>query len=644
MSLEDLSNIRVSSVSKHEERIADAPAAIFVITGEDIRRSGVTSIPEALRLAPGMEVARLDSHNWAVSSRGFNDLYANKLLVVMDGRSVYTPLFSGVFWDVQDTMLEDIDRIEVIRGPGATLWGANAVNGVVNIITKAAKETQGGLITGGAGTQEQGFGSVRYGGKLGEEAFYRVYAKYFNRDDSILPNGDPNNDGWQMWQSGFRTDWEPSDQNVFTLQGDAYYGEENQTFLLHTPTPGLAPLSTKGYLRGGNAIGRWTHCFSAESELQLQAYYDHTTRDLGWFNEDRDTADVELQYRVPLGNRQSIVAGTGYRYSDSYNLKSNFTLSFFPPDRETHIYNAFVQDEITLVEDRLRLTLGSKFEYNDYTHWEIQPSGRLLWTPHENHSFWASVSRAVRTPSRVDNDSRVTTAVNPAGTPPFFTPVTAVATFDGNSQFESEVLMAYELGYRVQPHHQLSLDLALFYNDYDRLRSFEPGASDLSAFPAYIRIPLFFGNGLRGETYGGELTANFQITDWWHWRASYSYLQIQLHTNPGSGDTTQELIEGASPHHQVSVRSLMDLPWNLQFDTTIRYVDALPTPGLVPTRIGSYVGLDLRLGWKPFKNLDISIVGQNLLDNRHPEFPPGAILTPTAEIERAVYAKATFKF
>jgi iron complex outermembrane receptor protein len=509
----------------------------------------------------------------------------------------------------------------------------------VNIISKSAKETQGGLITAGGGTQEQGFGAIRYGGKLGEDAFYRVYAKYFNRDDSILPTGKPNNDSWQGWRSGFRTDWEPSPQNLFTLQGDAYYGEEHETFLLYKPTPGLTPLPTKGYLRGGNVIGRWTHSFSAESELKLQAYYDHTTRDLGWFNEERDTADVEAQYRLPIGNWQSIVAGAGYRYSDSYNLKSNFTLSFFPPDRKTQIYNAFVQDEVTLVPDRLRLTMGSKFEYNDYTHWEIQPSGRLLWTPHENHSVWASVSRAMRTPSRVDNDARITTAVQPAGTAPFFSPATAVATFDGNPQFESEVLMAYELGYRVQPHHKLSLDLALFYNSYENLRSFEPGTPDASAFPAYIRFPLLFGNGLSGETYGGELAANFQITDWWHWRASYSYLQIQLHTNPGSQDTTQESIEGFSPHHQVSVRSLMDLPSNLQLDATVRYVDSLPAPG-----IGSYIGLDLRLGWKPFKNLDISIVGQNLLDNHHPEFPPGAILTPAAEIERAIYGKVTFRF
>lgn len=638
LSLEDLSNIRVSSVSKHNEKITEAPAAIYVITGEDIRRSGVTSIPEALRLAPGIEVARLDAHNWAISSRGFNDLFANKLLVLIDGRSVYTPLFSGVFWDVQDTLLEDIDRIEVIRGPGATLWGANAVNGVINIISKSAKETQGGLITAGYGTEEQGFGAVRYGGKLGDDVFYRVYAKVFNRDDSALPSGERNNDDWRAWRTGFRTDWEPSAQNLFTVQGDAYYGEEGQTYFLFKPTPGQQTVRSRIDVYGGNVIGRWTHNFSAESELKLQAYYDHTSRDAGWFNEDRETGDVDLQYRTPIGDWQSIVAGIGYRYTYSYNLRSNFTVQYSPPDRGTHIFNTFIQDEITVIKDRLRLTLGSKLEYNDYTRWEIQPSGRMLWTPHEKHSVWASVSRAVRTPSRTDNEARVTTGVFPAGmlTP---APFPAVTTFDGNSQFKAEVLMAYELGYRVQPHRKLSLDLALFYNDYERLRTFEMGAADFSSAPAYVRIPFYFRNGLNGETYGGELAGSFQAAEWWHLRASYSYLQIQLHKDPGSTDTTQENIERVSPHHQVSLRSFLDLPWNLQFDTTVRYVDFLRASG-----VQSYIGLDLRLGWRPHKNLDISIVAQNLLDSQHREFPPSALQTPQAEIERAVHGKITFRF
>ena len=629
LSLEDLSNIRVSTPSKHNERVGAAPAAIFVITGEDVRRSGATSIPEALRMAPGIEVARLDSHNWAITSRGFNDLYADKLLVLMDGRSVYTPLFSGVYWDVQDTMLEDIDRIEVVRGPGAALWGANAVNGVINIITKSAKETQGGILSAGYGTEEQGFGAVRFDGNVGDDVFYRVYAKYFNRDDSAIPFDGRNNDDWQNGRAGFRLDWEPSAQNAFTLQGDGYYGRENQTFLLFTPAPGEEIHPSRITTHGGNLIGRWTHSFSAESELKFQTYYDRTDRHLDWFTETRETVDAELQYRMPLGEWQNLEAGLGYRYSDSDNFKSNFSLSFDPPGRSTHIFSTFVQDEVTVIKDRLRLTVGSKFEYNDYTQWEIQPSGRLLWTPGEKHSLWASVSRAVRTPSQADEDSRIVTTVDPS--------IPAVATVIGNKVFRSEILVAYELGYRVQPHRRLSLDWALFYNHYDRLRSFEPGPTTFNG--SYLDAPYFFENKLHGHTYGGELAANLQLMDWWQCRLAYSYLKMDLDRDADSQDTTSESDEFASPQHQVSFRSLMDLPWNFQFDTTIRYVDSLASSG-----IPSYVGLDLRVGWRPRPNLDISIVAQNLLDRQHAEFGPPIIRSAPAEIERAVYGKVTIHF
>jgi len=630
MTLEELSNIRVSTPSKHSERVVDTPAAVFVITGEDVRRSGATSIPEALRMAPGVEVARLDSHNWAITSRGFNDLYANKLLVLIDGRSVYTPLFSGVYWDVQDTMLEDIDRIEVVRGPGATLWGANAVNGVINIITKSSKDTQGGLLTGGYGSEERGFGSARFGGTIGEDAFYRVYAKYFNRDDSALPFDGRYNDNWWNGRVGFRTDWEPSAQNLLTVQGDAYYGKENQTFFLFTPAPSQEVHPSWITTYGANLIARGTHSFSAESELSLQTYYDRTDRHLDWFAEDRDTADIELQYRTPLGEWQNLQAGIGYRYSDNHKLDSNFTLWYDPDGRRTHIFNTFLQDEITLVRDRLKLTVGSKFEHNTYTGWEIQPSGRLLWTPHPKHSVWASVSRAVRTPSETDEDARLVSTFVP-GTPP------AVVSLNGNKAFESEILDSFEVGYRVQPHPRVSLDLSLFLNYYDRLRSFEPGAGTFNG--TYFSQPYVFANELHGHVYGSELAANVQVTKWWQWRAAYSYLKMDLDLDAGSQDTTTVADEFASPQHQVSFRSLMDLPGNFQFDTTLRYVDSLASQG-----IPSYVGLDVRVGWRPRPNLDISIVAQNLLDPRHPEFGPSVIATPAAEIERAVYGKVTIRF
>ncbi len=633
LSLEDLARLQVTSVSKKVEPVSEAPAAIFVITQDDIRRSGAASIPEALRLVPGLQVARQDAHNWAVTSRGFADLFANKLLVLMDGRSVYTPLFSGVFWDVQDTMLEDIDRIEVIRGPGATLWGANAVNGVINIITRSAAETQGGLVSAGYGTEEQGFASARLGGKLGEHAHFRVYGKYFIRNDSVLPSGGDANDAWQMGRGGFRLDWQPSPQNLLTWQGDLYSGVEDQTYDFLTPTPPLTQMTPdKLRVRGGNVLGRWTHSFTDESDIKVQAYYDRTGREVGFFNEESDTFDLDLQHRFPLGHRQDVVWGAGYRYSDSRGLRSNFTASFIPPDRATHLFNIFAQDEITLAPERLRLTLGAKLEHNDYSGFEFQPSGRLLWMPHERHTFWGSAARAVRSPSRTDNDVRITSAVLP-GAPP-----TAVVLV-GTPGFRPEVLTAFELGYRVQPHTRVALDATTFYNLYDRLTSFEAGAPDLSHLPAYVEQPLFFANRVKGETYGAELAVTVQPAGWWRVRAAYTYLQIQLHTERGSTDPNGEVAEGNSPHHQVSVRSSMDLPGSVQFDLTSRYVDTLPRAG-----IPGYVTLDARLGWRPTPRLEFSIVGQNLLDDRHPEFPPSILRTERTEVERAVYGKITWRF
>jgi iron complex outermembrane recepter protein len=639
LSLEELTRIEVTSVSKKAEPLNHAPAAIYVITGEDIRRSGVTSIPEALRLAPGLQVARLDAHNWAISARGFNDVFANKLLVLIDGRSVYTPLFAGVYWDVQDLLLEDVEKIEIIRGPGATLWGANAVNGVINITTKSSFATQGALVVAGYGSEE-GFGALRHGGRFGEHGSYRLYTKYRHHDKSALPSGRDANDSWEALRSGFRTDWEPSAQNLFTVQGDIYQNREHQTYNLLVPA---FPFSRDDNdilkLSGGNVLGRWTHHFSDESDLRLQTYYDRTQRRNGFFNEERDTADIELQYRLPLFKRQDLVVGAGYRYSDSANLKSNFTLSFGPAERQTHIFNAFIQDRITLVEERLFLTLGSKLEHNDYTHWEFQPGGRLLWTPKDDHAVWASVSRAVRTPARSDRDMRLVAAVLPPLSAENPAPFPGIVTVDGNDDFHSEVLLAYEVGYRVQPWTAVSFDLALFYNDYDRLTSFEPRAEDLSNVPSYIRYPLFFANDLEGEIYGGELAADWHVADWWLLRGSYSYLQIQLHQPAGSLDITLDDDERAGPHHQFVLRSLADLPHNLQLDVGLRYVDSLPAKG-----IASYVGLDMRLGWRPWQHLDFSIVGQNLIEARHAEFSPSIIREQQTQVQRAVYGKVTWTF
>jgi iron complex outermembrane receptor protein len=629
LSLEELMGVDVTSVSKKEEKLFDAAAAIYVITEEDIRRSGATSIPEVLRNVPGVEVARVDSHTWAITVRGFNSTAANKLLVLIDGRSVYTPLFSGVFWDVQDTLLEDVERIEVIRGPGATLWGANAVNGVINIITKSAKQTEGLLVTGGGGTEERGFGGVRYGGKLSETARYRFYAKYFNRDDTVLPDGTDAGDAWQMGQGGFRIDWDASDKNRLTFQGDLYGGSLGQTSTIVSPTPPFRRLNNADTtVAGGNALGRWVHHFSEASDVQLQVYYDRTERRIPLvFSEQRDTFDVDVQHRFPVGQWQDIVWGVGYRFTQD-SVGNTFNVSWDPDRRATHLVSIFVQDDITLVPNRLRLTLGSKFEHNDFTGFEIQPNARLAWTPTERQTVWAAVSRAVRIPTRLDHDIRLNAQVIP-GTPP-----TALAVF-GSRNFVSEELLAYELGYRLQPHPRLSLDVAAFYNVYDRLLSIEgPGPAQPS--PPAVVIPFVLANNLEGETYGVEAWANYQIADWWRWQAGYTYLHMQLRSKPGSSDTTSVAgQEGSSPQHRFFLRSWLDLPANLELDTTLRYVD-----GLSSQRVRAYVALDVHLGWRPIKNLELAVVGQNLLDNRHREFSS----TLRTEIQRGIYGKVTWRY
>jgi iron complex outermembrane recepter protein len=644
LDIEKLTQVEVTSVSRKSEKLVEAPAAVFVITAEDIRRSGHTTVADALRLVPGMQVARINSHNWAISARGFNELYANKLLVMIDGRSVYTPLFSGVYWDVQDLALEDIESIEVIRGPGATLWGANAVNGVINITTRSSKHTQGGLVVGGYGPEEQGFATLRYGGQLAENATYKLYGKYFNRDESVLDNGDSANDAWHMYRGGLRIDWEPGEGNLLTFDAGAYGGSLHDTFTFKTP---VAPFFTeqrdKTRVHGAHVIGRWTHTFSSDAELKLQTYYDRTSRELDFFNEDQNTFDIDLQHRQKLGERHEIVAGLGYQFVGSYNLRSNFFLYYDPAQRETHLFSTFVQDEVSLIEDTLSLTLGSKFEHNDYTGFEIQPSGRLLWTPDARNTVWGGVSRAVRTPSRADNDSHLVSLTAPAGDPRFpnppFPPLANVATIDGSGGFEAEELLAYELGYRVRPHQRAAVDLALFYNDYDDLRSFEYSGTDLSNAPNYARHFFKYGNGIEGETYGGEVALNLQLAEWWQMRGSYSYIQIQLHTKPGSLDTTQEAQEGRTPHHQAALRSLMDLPWNFQFDLGARYVDSLPA-----LSIPSYIAVDARVSWRPTRNLEISVSAQNILDDRHPEFRSSVVGEQQTEVERAVYGRVTWRF
>ena len=616
-------DIEITSVAKKEQKVSETAAAIFVITQEDIRRSGVTSIAEALRLAPGVTVSRIDSNSWAIGVRGLASGFSRSLLVLIDGRSVYTPLFAGVYWDVQDTLLEDIDRIEVIRGPGGTIWGANAVNGVINIITKNAAETQGLLATAGGGSEEKGFGGVRYGGKIGENFNYRLYGKGFRRDAQFTPHLSDSDD-WQKGQGGFRTDWNLRETDNLTIQGDMYRGKAGQrTSVSSFSAPFAAFVEKDVDLSGMNLLGRWSRTLSQTSDLALQVYYDRTFRREPTFHERRNTVDFDFHHRFKLTGHQELIWGLGYRYTKD-EIETIPTLVVSPEDRADNLFSAFIQDEIVLVEDRLRLTLGSKFEHNDYTGFEFQPSARISWTPAQGHSLWASVSRAVRTPSRVDRDVIASTAPDPAL--PIF------ARLLGNKNFDSEKVLAYELGYRIQPTDRFFVDLAAFYNRYDDLFSVETGTPFLE--PGRLIFPFEFDNKLKAKIYGIELAADWRWLDWWRWRFSYSHLQINVERKPGGNDTlTVRPTEGGSPQNQVAVTSFVNLPGNLELDGIFRYVDSLPGQD-----VGRYFNLDLRLGWHASKNVEVALVGQNLLEGHHAEWSRGT------EIQRGVYTKVTWRW
>src|SRR3989440_5806589 len=534
LSIEQLMSVEVPSVSKRPERLSQTASAIQVITQDDIRRSGAASLAEVLRLAGNLQVAQLDSRQWAISARGFNGTAANKLLVLIDGRTVYTPLFSGVFWDVQEVPLADIDRIEVISGPGATLWGANAVNGVINVITKDAKDTQGVLLSGGGGTEQHGFGTVRYGGALGSTVRARIYGRAFGRDATALPSGQDAADDWHLWQGGFRMDWDASNVNRATLQGDLYDGRIGQ------------PTAADIAVSGGNVMAKWSHTISETSSLAAQLYYDRTHRDIpGTFGEDLDTYDVDLQHATRLGARHDIVWGLGYRLINDRVANSSM-LAFLPAGGARQWFTGFVQDEIALVPSRLHVALGTKIEHNDYVGFEVQPSGRVNWRLSSSGTAWAAVSRALRSPSRIDRE-----LFAPAQ-PPYF--------LAGGPGFHSEEELAYELGYRHQE-GSLALSVATFYSRYHGLRSLE------RATPT---SPLVIANGQDGESYGAEVTAQYWLTSRWHVHAGYTELRVHIWPNPGSTDTSRGASESHAPDRQFLLRSSVDLPGHLGLAAAFR--------------------------------------------------------------------------
>ncbi len=641
MSFEELIELKVTSVSKKEETLFGAAAAVYVLTNEDIRRSGATTIPEALRMVPGMQVAHIDSGTWAISARGFNSRFANNLLVLIDGRSVYSLVFSGVFWDTQDAILEDVDRIEIIRGPGATLWGANAVNGVINIVTKNSKETVGGMVSAGGGTEEQAFGSVRYGEKVGDNLTYRIYGKHFERDEFVGQNGDPAADSWSGSRGGFRMDWDLPRESSLTAMGEfasQTQGLRHKDNLVLPRFPFASTFDEEEEVINGHFLTKWSRKFSETSNMHLQFYYDRDERDFEntSFQILNDTYDLEFHHRFALSQRQEIAWGLGQRYIvDSFDNSAN--VKFNPRQRLNYNTNFFFQDEITLVPQRLKLTVGSKFSVNNVSGFEFQPSGRMAWTPNDKHTLWGSVSRAVRTPNRINDsvDFKNRVVALPGGTP-------IVASNFGNLDFESEEVLALESGYRVKPAENIFLDFAAFYNFYDSLLTVERKAPffETSGSSIIPILPFPFDNKGSGETYGLEAAAQWNVSGWWKIKGAFTWFQMDLTPDSDSLDTTFEPTEENDPEIQWNLRSYMDLPHNVEFDTTLYFVDELN--GM---NIPQYARWDVRLAWRPVDSLEISLVGQNLSDSKHPEFGDDQFqFIARTLVERSVYGKVVWKF
>jgi iron complex outermembrane recepter protein len=648
LGIEELMQVKVVSATKGEQALRDTAAAVFVITADDIRRSGVTSVPEALRLAPGVQVARIDANKWAISIRGFNGRFANKLLVLVDGRSIYTPTFSGVYWETQDLLIDDIERIEVIRGPGASLWGANAVNGVINILTKRAADTRN-LVSVTAGTQEKAMVGVRHSGQLGDDAHYRIYGKYLNQDGLLDTQGRDAEDDWRLGSGGFRLDWTPSGPDRVTLQGDLYTGNLNQNLLVPTFTPPYAQrIRDTAENSGGNLQGRWEHAFSPTSNLELKLYYQRERHDDAILGLTVDTFDLDFQHTFALNDRNALIWGLGYRrYQDRY---SDTALGSMTPSRlDYDLFSAFVQDQISLIPQELELTLGARVEHNDFSGWELQPNARLLWKPHPQHRLWAAVSRAARTPSRSDQGINLDLFTVPPNSPRNPAPLPAVFSFQGNPEFGSENLIAYEIGYRAVPTERLSVDVTAFYNDYDDLRAVDIRRDLATVEGRLIRIPDLFVNAGQGHTYGFETAASWQVADGWRLQLAYTFLQAVLENKPGFSDSLSLPLvrNGSQPHQQISLRSSFDLRHDLEFDLWLYYVGALSDLAVarpeLTASVDAYYSVNARLGWRPHRDWELSLVGANLLGPPHIEFVQETFPYPE-QVERSIHGQVKWSF
>jgi iron complex outermembrane recepter protein len=635
--IEDLMNMEVTSASKTGQKLSETANAIFVITQEDIRNSGATNVPDLLRMVPGIDVAQINASSWAISARGLNEEFANELLVLVDGRSVYTPLTGGVYWNVQDFVLEDIDRIEVICGPGAAIWGANAVDGVINIITKRAQDTKGALATVGGGSADRIMGEDRYGGSSGK-LNYRIFTTVREENSLVEPPGGSARDGWNLVHGGFRTDTDVSSRDKLTVQGDLYEGQQGEAAyaLLSLTSPAINRVNGHFNQSGGNILGRWEHQFSTSSDISISYYHDQ----LSWigfsYGERRRTDDISIQRHFQWGERQDIVGGAEYRYTAD-RTEGNQVAYFVPANDSEPLFSLFLQDSIALAPHRLTLTGGAKLEHNAFSGFDWEPDIRIAWTPDERHTIWAAISKADRVPARVDTDLRsdVDAFLEPSG-------IAAVVRNYGNPNVRPELLTAYEAGLRSQVRKTLSLSVSTFFNSYSKELSSEPGAPFLESNPAptHLVYPIYTANNVFGESDGLEASASWKVLRWWSVSPGYSLVQIHFHATTGNDDTdTAPETNGSSPEHQAQLRSHFQLPNHFNFDWNTYFVDRLPAQ-----QVPAYTRLDLQLTRRIGKEWQISAVGQNLLGYHHTEFQSSPVIFGSSDAKRAVFVKLAWQF
>ena len=631
-SLEDLMDITVTSVSKREQKLSQTAAAAFVITQEDIRRSGATNIPDLLRMAPGVDVEQIDANAWAISIRGFNSRYSNKVLVLIDGRSVYSPTFSGVYWDQIGVPIENIERIEVVRGPGGAVWGANAVNGVISIITKSARDTKGGLLTAAGGSQTRALGELQYGGAVGQNEAYRIFGDYSNIGNSAAQSGGSANDRWEKMNTGFRSDWDLSRVDSVMAQGDLFANLASQTSSSFIGGPSSTYPQTLDSA-GGDFLARWNHTLAGGSQTSVQAYYDTYRRTDGGTPIKVTTFDLDLQQHTAVGTRQDIVWGGGYR-ADDLGAPPGYSASFTPPFRTVSLFNVFLQDEIR-ISNSLWFTIGAKLEHNSYTGFETEPSVRLAWAPPgSRYTIWAAASKAIRQPSRADDDVQ-----SVLETIPLNAYSVEQLRLVGNPLLKAEELRDYELGYRSELTKTLSFDIAAFLSFYHNLETLDPEAPVfIPGSPLVIEIPLLYENQAHAMTWGGELFLTWKASSHWRIAPGYSYLHALLREDPTSNGTATSTLSTDFPRNMFQVRSLLTLPRHLEFDQSLYYTARVPG-GTVP----GHAKLDVRLARKIGESTEISLVGQNLLRARALEYGNSAGVIGTESV-RSVYGKITWHF